>query len=112
MLKLRQISDLDQLGQLAFDPPPALRDAAEDAASRGEPWWALQALPEGAPEPSWLLVFPDREQDLFVLEGEALPGRWDEAQQVFIPEEGLPVDLQGRRIPLSELESEQEEDAA
>lgn len=112
MLRLAQISDLDRLARQPYDPPPGLVGAVEEAAARGEPWWTLQILPEGAEEPAWLVVFPDRERDLYFLDGEPLQGRWDEGQQVFLAEEGLPLDLQGRRISRESLEEELEAEDA
>lgn len=106
MLRLLQFNDLDHLAQQPYDPPPALVTALETASARSEPWWALQILPEGAEDPSWLVVFPEREGDLYFLDGEILQGRWDEGQQVFLPEEGLPLDLQGRRVSRERLGEE------
>ncbi|HEU4950833.1 MAG TPA: hypothetical protein VFT46_02730 [Holophagaceae bacterium] len=112
MLKLAQITDLDRLARQPFDPPPGFVGAVEEAAARGEPWRAIQALPEGALEPGWLLIFPDREEDLYFLEGETFQGRWDEAQQVFLADEGPPLDLLGRRVSLESVVAEREEEDA
>lgn len=112
MLKLAQITDLDRLARQPYDPPAALVAALETASARSEPWWALQILPEGAEEPSWLVVFPEREGDLYFLDGEAVQGRWDEGQQVFLAEEGLPLDLQGHRVSRESLEEDQEAEEA
>lgn len=113
MLHLHRIGDLDQLRGRPYRPPEHLLDEAEEAEARGEPWQILEAQPDGAEEPLWICVFPEREaSDALYRFGELHEGRWDAEREVFLAEDGTCFDLQGRAIPLAALEEEGEEEDA
>lgn len=111
MLRTRLIKDLDQMGTQAFPPPFGLMDLLEEAEVRGEAWCVLMAYGGPAGEVRWLVRFLDSGESLLFLEGEQVQGRWDAERQVFLPEEGPPIDLQGKPVSLSDREEAGEEDA-
>ena len=110
MQHLKQILELEQLRNQAFIPPHDLLDRVEELEERGEPWCVLEVWTEGREEPSWLAVFPDGEAAILYVEGEGVKGKWDQEHEVFLPEEGEALDLQGRPVSLSSLEAEEEEE--
>lgn len=113
MLHLKRIRELENLRNQPFAPPPDLMSKVEEFGEQDEPWRVIQALPEGQEEPNWLVVFPGDEISTLYLEGREVQGKWDEERQVFFPEEGDPLDLQGHSVSLDSLESaEEDEDEA
>jgi hypothetical protein len=112
MLHTRTIRDLDEMRTLAFPPPYALMDALEAAEGRSEEWSVLMAFEQGASHAQWVAVFPEAEEARFYTEDDQLIGRWDRHREIFIPDEGSPLDLRGRPVSLASIEDDEEEEDA
>ena len=112
MMHTRVIKDVDELRTVPFPPPYALMDAVEAAEGRGEAWWALMAFERGASHAQWVAVFPEAEVARFYMEGDQMTGRWDSHREIFLPDEGSPVDLRGHRVSLASIEDEEEDEDA
>jgi hypothetical protein len=107
--RTKLIKDLDQMRTLAFPPPLALVGLLEDADARGEGWWVLMAYGSLSGEVRWVAVFPETKKSLFFADGDELEGRWDSDHQVFLPEDGSPLNLLGNPVSLSSVEEADEE---
>ncbi|HEY3269703.1 MAG TPA: hypothetical protein VGJ89_00685 [Geothrix sp.] len=112
MLHTRTIRDLDEMRILAFPPPYALVDALEAAEGRSEDWSVLMAFEQGSSHAQWVAVFPEAEEARFYTEDDQLVGRWDPHREIFIPDEGSPLDLRGRPVSLASIEEDEEEEDA
>lgn len=110
MLRTKRINELDQIRTQAFPAPFALLGTLEDAEVRGREWWVLMAFGGSSGDACWLVVFPEAKEALFFAEGEQLNGRWDSEHEVFIPEDGPPLNLLGIPVSLSSLEEAEEEE--
>ncbi|NTW86413.1 MAG: hypothetical protein HGB30_09660 [Holophagaceae bacterium] len=106
MLHVKRIRDLDELRRQTFQAPIALVEHLEEAEARGEPWWVLQAFGGGPSDARWVAVLQGEGESLFFSDGEHHRGRWDDEHALFIPDEGKPMDLNGRTTTLSALEDE------
>src|SRR5512133_2141058 len=112
MLHTRTIRDLDEMCTLAFPPPYALVDALEAAEGRSEAWSVLMAFEQGSSHAQWVAVFPEAEEARFYTEDDQLVGRWDPHRELFIPDEGSPLDLRGRQVSWASIEDDEEEEDA
>lgn len=112
MLHTRQIHDLDELRASAFPAPYALVQTVEDAQERSEAWWALLAYERGVARTTWVLGFPDSGGARFFVDGDQLSGRWDGEREIFLPEDGPPLDLRGNPLSLAAIEEDEEDEDA
>jgi len=112
MLRIKRIDDLDELRAQSFPPPFALVETLEDTQERGEAWWVLMAYEEGASRAGWVVGFPESGASRFFTEGEELNGRWDGERELFLTEEGPPLDLRGHPVSLATIEEDEEEEDA
>ena len=106
MLHVKQIRDLDALRRQTFQAPIALVELLEEVEARGEPWRVLQAFGGGPGDARWVAVLPGEGESQFFADGERYFGRWDEEHTLFIPDEGRPLDLNGRPVTFASLEDE------
>ena len=112
MLYIKLIKELDEMRTMAFPPPYALMDSIEDAEGRGENWWVILAYERDFSQAVWVAVFTESGESRFFMDGDQLWGRWDPNHEIFIPEEGSPLDLRGRPVSLAAIEDEEEEEDA
>jgi hypothetical protein len=112
MLHTKLIRDLDELRGQAFPPPYTLLESVEDAEGRGEAWWVLMAHERYSEQARWVLAFPESGPSRFFTDGDQLGGRWDPEHEVFIPEEGPPLNLLGRPVSMAAIEEDEEDEDA
>lgn len=110
MLRTKLIKDLDQLRAQAFSPPFVLKSRIEEAEFRSEPWQVIMAYGSLSGGVRWVAILSSVEEALFFSEGDCLTGRWDAEHEVFVPEDGTPLNLFGNPVSLSSLEEEWEEE--
>ncbi len=106
MLHVKRIRDLDELRRQTFQAPLALVELLEEVEARGEPWRVIQAFGGSPGDARWVAVLPGKGESQFFADGERHRGRWDEEHALFIPDEGKPLDLNGRTTTLAVLEDE------
>jgi hypothetical protein len=102
------INDLNDMRNLAFSPPYPLMDAIEDAERRGKTWRVIMAYERNSENARWVAVLPDPGESQFFSDGDQLNGRWDPEHELFIPEQGSPLNLQGKPVSESSIEEEEE----
>jgi hypothetical protein len=112
MLHTKLINDLDELRGLAFPPPYTLLETLEDAEGRGEAWRVLVASPKDSEQARWVVEFPEAGVALFFTDGDRLSGRWDPERELFLPEEGPPLDLRGNPVSLAAIEDDEDDEDA
>jgi hypothetical protein len=112
MLHTKLINDLDEMRHLVFPPPYALLESIEDAEQRGEKWWVIMAYEGSAGHAQWVSGLRSSGEAQFFSEEGHLSGRWDWEHEIFIPEEGSPLDLRGRATSLASLIDQVEEETA
>ncbi|WP_257306680.1 hypothetical protein [Geothrix campi] len=112
MLHTKLIRDLDELRTLAFPPPYALQETLETAEGRGEAWWVLMAHERYSEQARWVVMFPEEGESWFFTDGDRLRGRWDPEREIFLPDEGPPLDLRGNPVSLASIEEDEEEEDA
>jgi hypothetical protein len=112
MLHTKVIRDLDQMRNLAFPPPYTLVESIEDTEGRGEEWWVLMAYEKNSAHANWVAVFPESEDARFYTEEDQLRGRWDSEHQIFLPEDGSPLDLRAKPVSLASIEEDEEDEDA
>jgi hypothetical protein len=110
MLHIKQIKELDEMRTKAFPPPYALMDSIEYAEGRGERWWVILAYERHSSLAVWVAEFPESREAWFFMDGDQLRGRWDPDHEIFISEEGCPLDLRGKPVSLAAIEDEEEEE--
>jgi hypothetical protein len=110
MLHIKQIKELEEMRTKAFPPPPALMDSIEYAEGRGEKWRVIMAFERHSSLAVWVAEFPESREARFFMDGNQLRGRWDPEHEIFIPEEGRPLDLRGKPVSLAAIENEEEEE--
>ena len=112
MLHVKLIKEVDDLRTKAYPPPHALMEAVENADRRGERWWVLLAFERFSAHAIWVAGFPEANAARYFVDGDQLTGRWDSEHDLFIPEEGRPLDLRGRAVSLAAIEDEEEAEDA
>lgn len=112
MLRTRVIRDLDEMRGQAFPPPYTLTETLETTEARGEAWWVLVAYERHGTQARWVAVFPEAGEARFFTDGDELRGRWDADHEIFIPDDGSPLDLRGNPVSLAAIEEEEEEEDA
>jgi len=111
-LHTKLLNDLDEIRNLAFQPPYALLESIENAEQRGEKWWVIMAYEGGAGHVQWVSGLRGSGESQFFSELCHLSGSWNWEHELFIPEDGSPVDLRGRATSLSSLIDQEEEETA
>jgi len=108
-MHIKLINDLDEMRTLAFPPPHRLMESVVDAERRGERWRVILAWDRTSEQARWVTVLPDADASQFFSDGNHMRGRWDPDHDLFFPEEGSSLNLQGKPVSLSTLEDEAED---
>lgn len=112
MLHTKLINDLDEMRTLAFQPPYALLESIEYAEQRGEAWWVIMGYESHSDHAQWVTGISGGKESQYYSEGNHLSGWWDREHEIFIPNEGLPIDLRGKPVSLSSIIEFEEDETA
>lgn len=108
-MHIKLINDLDEMRTLAFPPPHNLMESVVDADRRGERWRVILAYEGNSEKARWVTVLPDADASHFFSDGNHLSGHWDPDHDLFFPEEGSSLNLQGKPVTLASLADEAED---